>query len=103
MKDSGRLERGGTNCSSLGQDTCEGGNKRGTGEQRGEKERPRDPDEIRELGEQRGKLDPGVASCLDTDNFSSTEEDENFRTPVYKARVFFSYLWQKMAFICKPC
>ena len=38
----------------------------------------------REIGEQRGKLDPGVASCLDTDDFFSyTEEAENFKTPVY--------------------
>ena len=41
LKDSGRLERafgGGTNCSSLGQDTCEGGNRTKTaGEQRGGK------------------------------------------------------------------
>ena len=53
----------------------------------------------REIGEQRGKLDPGVASCLDTDDFFSyTEEAEDFKTPVYKACVFFYYLWQKMTF-----
>ena len=47
----------------------------------------------REIGEQRGKLDPGVASCLDTDDFFSyTEEAENFKTPVYKACVFFLLL-----------
>ena len=67
----------------------------------GEKETLR-PRWNRELGEQRGKLNPGVASCLDTDDFFSyTEEDENFKSPVYKA--FFYYLWQKMTFICKPC
>ena len=52
-----------------------------------------------EIGEQRGKLHPGVASCLDTDDFFSyTEEAENFKTLVYKACVFFYYLWQKMTF-----
>ena len=69
----------------------------------GEKETPR-PRLNKETGEQRDKLDPGVASCLDTDDFFSyTEEAENFKTLVYKACVFFYYLWQKMTFICKPC
>ena len=34
-----------------------------------------------------------MASCLDTDDFFSyTEEAENFKTPVYKACVFFLLL-----------
>ena len=33
-----------------------------------------------------------MASCLDTDDFFSyTEEAENFKTPVYKACVFFYF------------
>ena len=73
-------------------------------ESRGGEKETRRPRLNKETGEQRDKLDPGVASCLVTDDFFSyTEEAENFKTPVYKACVFFYYLWQTMTFICKPC